>query len=321
MCQDLFSALVQRGKPEQKTVISCVSDKHADEVAITMNNIYVDWCGQNNRQPLPDYAFKCTAKGSGNDYLPDLKESSRSHFITTTVDLLTTGVDVPPLQNIVFFRYMRSPLTFYQMIGRGTRLHPPSGKLMFRVYDYTNATRLFGEEFLTKLSPRKDEKTSDRVKEKGGNYNVDSQKIITVEGFDVRISAGQKSILTMVNGETIPVSVEEYRERLGKRLMEKVSNIALFREIWIKPNTRNQLMSIFPDGGRSPLVLRAVSELEDYDLFDILGELGYGMQLRTRKQRAEAFEYKQEKWLEMMPEATRTTIKAITGQFCSKWYG
>jgi len=80
-------------------------------------------------------------------------------------------------------------------------------------------------------------------------------------------------------------------------------------------------MSIFPDGGRSPLVLRAVSELEDYDLFDILGELGYGMQLRTRKQRAEAFEYKQEKWLEMMPEATRTTIKAITGQFCSKWYG
>ncbi|BAQ62910.1 type I restriction-modification system [Geminocystis sp. NIES-3708] len=315
MCQDLFSALVQRGKPEQKTVIFCVSDKHADEVAITMNNIYVDWCGQNNRQPLPDYAFKCTAKGSGNDYLPDLKESSRSHFIATTVDLLTTGVDVPPLENIAFFRYMRSPLTFYQMIGRGTRLHPPSGKLMFRVYDYTNATRLFGVEFLTKLSPRKDDKTGNKVKEKGGSYNVESQKIITVEGFDVRISAGQKSILTMVNGETIPVSVEEYRERLGKRLMEEVSNITLFREIWIKPNTRNQLMSILPDGGRSPLVLRAVSELEDYDLFDILGELGYGIQLRTRKQRAEAFEYKQEKWLEMMPKATGKTIKAITAQF------
>ncbi|MBL1210330.1 hypothetical protein [Geminocystis sp. GBBB08] len=129
-----------------------VSDKHADEVAITMNNIYVDWCPQNNRQLFSDYAFKCTAKSSGNDYLPDLKESSRSHFIATTVDLLTTGVHVPALQNIVFFRYMRSPLTFYQMIGRGTRLHPPSGKLIFRVYDYTNATRLFGEEFLTKLS-------------------------------------------------------------------------------------------------------------------------------------------------------------------------
>jgi type I restriction enzyme R subunit len=33
------------------------------------------------------------------------------------------------------------------MAGRGTRLDPPSGKLMFRVWDYTNATRLFGEGF------------------------------------------------------------------------------------------------------------------------------------------------------------------------------
>ncbi len=37
------------------------------------------------------------------------------------------------------------------MVGRGTRLDVASGKLMFRVYDYTNATRLFGEEFLTRM--------------------------------------------------------------------------------------------------------------------------------------------------------------------------
>ena len=41
---------------------------------------------------------------------------------------------------------MRSPIAFYQMVGRGTRLNPATGKLMFRVYDYTNATRLFGED-------------------------------------------------------------------------------------------------------------------------------------------------------------------------------
>ena len=63
------------------------------------------------------------------------------------------SADVPCVRNIVFFKYVRSPIAFYQMIGRGTRLDPPSEKLMFRVYDYTDATRLFGEEFKNKFRP------------------------------------------------------------------------------------------------------------------------------------------------------------------------
>ena len=43
-----------------------------------------------------------------------------------------------------------SPIAFYQMLGRGTRIDEPTGKLVFTVYDYTGATRLFGEEFVTK---------------------------------------------------------------------------------------------------------------------------------------------------------------------------
>jgi type I restriction enzyme R subunit len=95
----------------------------------------------------------CTAASSGNDFLTDLRGSSRNYFVAATVDLLSTGVDVPIVANIVFFKYVRSPIAFYQMVGRGTRLHPPTGKLMFRVYDYTDATRLFGQEFRTRLAP------------------------------------------------------------------------------------------------------------------------------------------------------------------------
>ena len=54
-------------------------------------------------------------------------------------------------RNIAFFRYLKSPISFYQMVGRGTRLDGPTGKLMFTVYDYTDATRLFGQAFITKL--------------------------------------------------------------------------------------------------------------------------------------------------------------------------
>jgi type I restriction enzyme R subunit len=69
------------------------------------------------------------------------------------VELLTTGVDVPCVRNIVFFKYVRSPIVFYQMVGRGTRIDLPTRKLMFRVYDYTDATRLFGETFRSRLAP------------------------------------------------------------------------------------------------------------------------------------------------------------------------
>jgi len=146
MCADLFELLVKTGGPEQKTIIFCAGDNHADQVAIAMNNLYEKWCHEVDAAPMRPYAFKCTAASSGNDQLPDLRGASRSHFIATTVDLLTTGVDVPVVQNIVFFKYVKSPIAFYQMVGRGTRLHPPSGKLMFRVYDYTNARRLFGQD-------------------------------------------------------------------------------------------------------------------------------------------------------------------------------
>ena len=140
---------LQQEAPEQKTIIFCARDRHADDVAVCMNNLYAKWCAENGKQRLDYYAFKCTAASSGNDQLPDLRASSRSHFIATTVDLLTTGVDVPCVRNIVFFKYLKSPISFYQMVGRGTRIDAPTGKLMFRVYDYTDATRLFGEGFIT----------------------------------------------------------------------------------------------------------------------------------------------------------------------------
>jgi len=152
MCRDLFKYLIDTGGPEQKSVIFCAADRHADEVAGMMNNLYVEWCGRAGKQPLDAFAFKCTAAG-GKDYLAELRGATRSHFIATTVDLLTTGVDIPALRNIVFFKYVHSPISFYQMVGRGTRIDVPTGKLMFRIYDYTGATNLFGRKFISPPPP------------------------------------------------------------------------------------------------------------------------------------------------------------------------
>jgi type I restriction enzyme R subunit len=290
MCRDLFNYMLETGGPEQKTIIFCARARHADDVAVCMNNLYAKWCADNGNQRLEYYAFKCTAAGSGNDQLPDLRASSRSHFIATTVDLLTTGVDVPCVRNIVFFKYLKSPISFYQMVGRGTRIDPPTGKLMFRVYDYTDATRLFGESFITK-PPRS-----------GGDSAEPPpppppEPTISVEGFDVHITDAGRFIVTDVDGRAMPVPIEEYKARLAARLVQEVHTLKEFRDRWIDPPSRQQLIDALVTSGYSPTVVRMVDDRQDYDLYDVLAELGWGMNPRTRQDRTMAFTCKHEDWI------------------------
>lgn len=306
MCNDLFNLLVSNGGPEQKSIIFCTRDTHADHVAIEMNNLYSDWCEAHGQRPMGHFAFKCTAANSGNDQLPELRGSSRSYFIACTVDLLTTGVDVPIVRNVVFFKYVRSAIAFSQMVGRGTRIHPPSGKLMFRVYDYTNASRLFGKDFITRfVKPREGEEETIPT----------APPPIQVEGFEVTITDAGHSILTIVDGKVLPVTVEEYKERLTSRLMEEAPALERFQRIWINPSERHLLLDRLPDGERSVLLVRSLEKRETYDLYDILADLGYGMRPLTRQERTEAFNYKNATWLKGMPSRSAATIRAIAGQF------
>lgn len=310
MCQDLFKYLLATGGPEQKTIIFCARDRHADDVAQTMNNLYAQWCRENGKMPVENYAFKCTAKNSGGDYLPDFKGSNKHHFIATTVDLLTTGVDVPSVRNIVFFKYVKSPIAFYQMVGRGTRLHPETGKLMFRVYDYTDATRLFGEEFIT-APPKASEGSGG-----GGEGGDPPQRVVLqVEGFDVHITEAGKYIVTMVDGKAMPVTVEEYKQRLAAKVVEEAPTLEEFRSLWVNPSQRREFIQSLPDSGRSAHLIRSLEGMESYDLYDVLADLAYGLSPKTRTERAESFEYKHCSWLASLPEKAAATLKALASQF------
>ena len=311
MCRSLFDDLLSTGEPEQKTVIFCARDAHADAVAAEMNNLYARWCADRGRPPAHDYAFKCTAASSGGDYLPDFRGSSVHHFIAVTVDLLTTGVDVPGIRNVVFFRYLASPISFYQMVGRGTRLHPQTGKLMFRVYDYTNATRLLGEDFKTKV-------VAPGPKIENGNGPPIETEAIVVQGIDVRIAEAGTYVMTVdADGREKPVTLEEYRQRLAARLVEDIPALDDFRAAWVDPGRRGKMMVGLPDGGRSPHLVRHLLYTADYDLFDVLADVGYGQAPKTRSDRAEAFEYKHGDWLLNMPEPAAAVVRAIASQFAS----
>ncbi len=309
MANDLFQHLVATGGPEQKTIVFCQSDHHADDVAIAMNNLYAEWCAANARAVLPHYAFKCTAASSGGDFVADLRGSSRSFFIATTVELLTTGVDVPVVRNIVFFKYVRSPIAFYQMVGRGTRIDAASNKLMFRVYDYTDATRLFGEAFITKIAKPRESAT----------FAVDPtepERVIEVAGFDVHINdAGRFIVTTGPDGKAVPVTVEEYKQRIAEQLVQEAPTLDAFRQRWITPPLRHEMLEHLPEKGRSASLVRELEGMRAYDLYDVLAELGYGLAPRTKAERTAAFGYKHAGWLDHLPPRTAATLKAMAAQF------
>jgi type I restriction enzyme R subunit len=306
MCADLFKYLIASGNPEQKTIIYCARDRHADDVAAEMNNLYARWCRDNNRERKDHYAFKCTCKSNGNDFLPEFKASNQSHFIATTVDLLTTGVDVPCVRNIVFFKYVRSPISFYQMVGRGTRIHEPTGKLMFTVYDYTDASKLFGEEFVTRKQS---------TGGGGGGGGTEQPPSIIVDGFDVHISDQGRYVITEVDGKAMPVTVEEYKEKLSQRLVKELPSLNKFINCWIEPEDRRALIDDLVKSGYSPTVVQRLEDMISYDLYDVLAYLGYGLVPRTRTDRASAFVYKNNQWLNALPANTCKTLKAMTNQF------
>ncbi len=217
---------------------------------------------------------------------------------------------MPVVRNIVFFKYVRSAIAFYQMVGRGTRIDLPSGKLMFRVYDYTDATRLFGEAFISKAKPPR------KQREGPGPYPPEPpERTILVEGFDVRVTDAGRYIVTQVDGRAMPVTVEEYKERLAAKLVEEAPTLEDFRTRWIVPPERKELLGRLPDAGRSPLLVRSLEEMTDFDLYDVLAELGYGLAPKRRTERAEAFTYKHAGWLSGLPKKASATLNALASQF------
>lgn len=119
---------------EGKTLIYAVDDAHADLIVKILKEIYSEY-GVDN-----DAIMKITGSvGGGNKkkILEAIKRFKNEKYpnIAVTVDLLTTGIDVPEITSLVFMRRVKSRILFEQMLGRATRLCQEIEKTHFEVYD------------------------------------------------------------------------------------------------------------------------------------------------------------------------------------------
>ena len=277
MTADLFVRLVEAGGPLQKTLIFCASIAHANAVVQALNNSYATWCQANGETPAEPFAFACTAQ-SGRELIADLRGSRHRAFIAATVDLVTTGVDVPCLQNLVYFRYIESPILFHQMLGRGTRIDEATGKRHFTVYDYTNATRLLD-------APLKQSKAAQPKERPTGP--PERAETFRVEGVDVRIEGGEHRIAFGEDGKLEFLTLEEYGQRIAATLRRDASDVGDFRDRWLVPNQRQALLGRLADRGFNVGAYRSLADRVDTDHYDILAALGWGETIRRRIDRAE----------------------------------
>ena len=229
------------------------------------------------------------------------------------------GVDVPSVRNVVFFRYVGSPIAFYQMVGRGTRLDPSTQKLMFRVFDYTDATRLFGERMKTALAAGSAGDDGGGPDDGDDGGEDDGTMTVVVHDMDVRITnAGTLIMTTNEEGREVPITLDEYKQRLAARLVEDIPALDAFRDTWVDPNERRHMMGQLPDGGRAPLIVRQLDRMEAYDLYDVLAEVGYGQSPKNEDgPRRSLRKHAISDWLsaDMSPPAAEDTVRAIASQF------
>ena len=133
---------VDGGETIGKTIIFAYNHRHADLIVKRIKERYPhddDWC-----QLVDNYVNYA-------DTLVEKFKHDSKFRIAVSVDMLDTGIDVPEILNLVFFKPVRSRIKFIQMIGRGTRpcknvFAPGKDKTEFRIFDYCDNFKFFGQQ-------------------------------------------------------------------------------------------------------------------------------------------------------------------------------
>lgn len=126
-----------------KTIIFAKNQAHADFIQERFDKNYPHLAGK--------FARVITFKTEyAQSLIDDFSKKDANPHIAISVDMLDTGIDVPEVLNLVFFKLVRSKTKFWQMVGRGTRLCPDlfgpgQHKACFQIFDYCQNLEFFSQ--------------------------------------------------------------------------------------------------------------------------------------------------------------------------------
>ncbi len=158
--------------------------------------------------------------------IDDFSNSEKAPHIAISVDMLDTGIDVPEVLNLVFFKVVRSRTKFWQMIGRGTRLCPDifgpgDDKQCFAVFDFCQNLEFFSQNpqamdgsVAESLSKRLFKSRVDLI------AALDARKDAGEGGVDVEEETLRKALAGSLHDEVAAMNLDNFIVRTKRRQVE-----------------------------------------------------------------------------------------------------
>ena len=288
-----------------KTIVFCVDQEHADQMRRALHNANSDLTKQH-----PNYVVRIVSEEGeiGKGYLSDFGDTKKDlPVIATTSQLLSTGVDLPTVRNIVLFRTVGSIALFKQMIGRGTRLFPDADKLSFDIIDYSGATALFADPEFDGPPERVDREEIDEdghvidetvveAPQSPAEAANDAEDTIDPDDLDVepraKLYVDENEVwvtaeaIYHLDPATQRLRLVEYRDFVADVVRTLYPDPNNLRSQWVSRIGRRDVLDALTRHGIDTSELAARTGLVEADPLDVLIHLAWNQPLATRVDRA-----------------------------------
>ncbi|MFF3444779.1 EcoAI/FtnUII family type I restriction enzme subunit R [Streptosporangium sp. NPDC002721] len=335
-----------------KTVVFCVDSEHASRMRIALHNLNQDL----SRQYGGDYVVRITAKDGdpGLAHLDEFKKvDSEAPVIAVTSRLLSTGVDMPMVRNVVIFRPIGSMTEFKQIVGRGTRLFGDKGKFSFDIIDFVYATRKFNDpefdgppvsRYEIKLDDEghpiesaEDDLTEERShvaepaeayeEQEGGSFDpaeeMSDDELISalttrgrryyVDGQEVFIWNDTLYVMDSDSGRPVMI---EYRRFVGDQVLKLNLSPMELRGQWARARSRSDIIRVLKnDLGIDFKLLAEQMGDQDADPLDLLLSAAWEFPAMTRRERARRMRREHREFLESFSADAREILELVLDKY------
>jgi len=206
---------VDYGEKIGKTIIFAKNHRHAERVLEVFNKEYPH---------LKDYAQVIDNKiNYAQSLIDDFSEKEKLPQIAISVDMLDTGIDVPEVLNLVFFKKVMSKAKFWQMIGRGTRLCPGlldgKDKEKLYIFDFCGNFEFFR---MNKGKP-----TANQVALQGAIFNLKAQIVYKLQDIVYQTNelvAFRKSLVNDLVSKVREINKDSFAAKQHLKYIELYAN-------------------------------------------------------------------------------------------------
>lgn len=213
-----------------KTILFAKNQAHAEFIAERFDANYPHYKGE--------FARVITFKTEyAQNLIDSFSDKEKNPHVAISVDMLDTGIDVPEVVNLVFFKLVRSKTKFWQMVGRGTRLCPDlfglgQNKELFYLFDYCQNLEYFSQDI-----PATEGEVSDSLGKRLFNARLELITTLDHQGGGVQLDevkepastyadpetndAVRRSFANFLQREVAAMNLDNFVVRPHRRLVEK----------------------------------------------------------------------------------------------------